>query len=310
MANQGKKMDWKEESKDDSKEKKMVKHLQPIVAACSVLPNRVYSKKFQKTIDFLCSRSEIVKVYIFYPEYCFRLSEKYPSIPQWIIEHPSLKLLVKRPADIGPATKIVPLLDLFPKDSPTGLLLFDDDREYPDTWFDQLFEAYAYYDGKSAVGRNGSLSKSSPFHYDNFNTGNQSKRYLTMKTTFGVIYPRSSLPESSAAAIEHITKYKEYGSENNDDMMLGSWCHISKTPIYLVPTSSDLRSEWKTVNSEDNDEVSLCKIKSHVSKQFGLAAKMIQNGEFATPWPDIAIFVALMLIVLAFFILLICLLLK
>jgi len=278
---------------------------QSFVAACSVLPSRVNSLKFQNTVLMLAANPRVSVVYIFYPTFCKRLNENYPIQPSWMSAH---KVKVQNCEDVGPATKIVYALDLFDQDSPsTGIILFDDDRTYPATWFDDLMNAYEAFQGKHAVGRNGSLAKYSPFCFDSWNKGSREKQFFAMKTTFGVIYPRTALPVSKTAALETIAQYKDYDSECNDDMMLASWCHKSNTSIFLVPTSKQGIEEWTQLNLEEDDHDSLSKRSDHVRKQIQLASKMMQNGDFPTPWADVWSFVAVALVVLALFIFIICL---
>jgi hypothetical protein len=217
------------------------------------------------------------------------------------LEKSSAKLEVRPTEDVGKATKIVPLLDLVPTEYSSGILLFDDDIDYPTDWFDGLLQAFADHNGMCAVGRNGSLHRFNPFQYDTFNHSKSEKRFLSMKTAFGAIYPRSALPATSNAAMESIAKYKEYGSEQNDGMMLASWSHISKTSLLIIPTSKEQEQELNQLNTYLSDDVSLSRVPNHVGTQVKLASKMIGNGEFPTPWADIWTIVALIIGIIAIF---------
>jgi len=266
-------------------------------ACCSVLPSRVESPVFASSVKKLASYAEISQIYIFYPKHCRRLDIAYPEVPVWMKQ--TQKVNVVSCEDMGPATKFLSLLDMVPQNQLYGVLLFDDDRMYPEGWWEPLIESYKQHKGESAVGRHGSLKVYDCFSYSTWNFSGDEEAFLSMKTTFGVIYPRKALPSCTAEAVEFIQKYKKYGSENNDDMMLAAWCFKNDTKIYIIPTKKEDFSTWEIKNANENDAASLCLKPRHVQKQLELASKMMFEGDFPVPWVDIAAYVAIGILIIA-----------
>jgi hypothetical protein len=275
------------------------------IASCSVLPSRIENIDFKTSVSNLCKNERIEKVFIHYPKTCARLNyEEYPSPPEWMSEND--KIVVNHCIDLGPLTKIAPLLDIYEPKSDLGVFLFDDDRLYPSEWIDDLLSGFERHNRNAAVGRHGSLHKYIPFRYDTFNLTLEDEPFLSIKTTFGAVYPFQAFPPSTEAAVQFLNKYKDQGSTTNDDMMLAAWCFRTQTPIYIIPTSINAMQEWEDYNQSINDEVSLSRSSNHVRKQLGLASAMIQQGDFPCPWSDIGtvlgivVFVVLLIVFLIF----------
>jgi hypothetical protein len=272
------------------------------IACCSVLPSRVEHKGFQETVKTFAEDARIEKVYIFYPSFCKRLNTPYPEVPKWMKRYE--KVEVRRVDDMGPATKLLPFLDIVPQQQNVGIVLFDDDRLFPIGWFDPLFEAFTRYEGKSGVARHGSLHATLPFRYDYFNQRETDERFHCAKTTFGVIYPRIAFPPTCREAKEFIARYKDVNSETNDDIMIASWCHQTKTPIYIIPSTEEELTAFDACNNVDEcDTHGLSLLPKHIDRQFKLVSKMIHDGNFPMPWADVWTYVALILLLIVFFIL-------
>ncbi len=274
------------------------------IASCTVLPSRINNENFRQSVDIFCEHPLIDRVIIHYPRMCKRLQQPYPDPPSWM--QTRLKIQVNMCEDYGPVTKVAPLLDMFDSsNNDVGVILFDDDRLYPSQWIDELIIAFQKHNRLAAVGRHGSLHKYLPFQYDTFNMTNEDEPFLSIKTTFGSIYPLCALPSSSVEAIDFVTKYKEYGSMNNDDMMLAAWCYRTQTSIFVITTSSEMMQTWNAFNKDSNDDVSLSEIQHHVPKQLSLASAMIAKGDFPCPWPDLACIIGVTILVIMLLILLV-----
>ena len=273
------------------------------VASCTVLPNRITNENFRKSVDTFCNHPSIDRVIIHYPKTCKRLQQPYPEPPSWM--QTSFKVQVNMCEDLGPVTKVAPLLDLFDaSNTDVGVILFDDDRLYHYQWIDELIIAFQAHNRLAAVGRHGSLHKFLPFQYDTFNMTHEDEPFLSIKTTFGSIYPLSALPSSSVEAVDFVTKYENYGSMTNDDMMLAAWCYRTQTPIYVITTSTEMMQQWNACNKGVNDDVSLSEIQYHVPKQLRLASAMIAQGDFPCPWPDISCIIGVTILFIMLLILL------
>ncbi len=268
-----------------------------IIASCSTLPSRVNNIDFQSTVETLANNPRISLIYIHYPKFCQRLNIPYPEVPHWMQSNP--KIIVNECADFGPATKFMPLSDIYPAKSDIGVLLFDDDRKYPQTWIDGLLDAFERYNRNAVVGRHGSLHKYLPFQYDAFNMTNDDQEFLCLKTTFGVIYPFNIFPACSKTAMEFVEKYKDKALLRNDDMLLASLAYHAKTSLYVIATTFLEKKSWDETNDDSKiDDVSLAKIPSHVKDQIELARSMMMNGDFPTPWADIGTVIGAVLFVI------------
>lgn len=264
-----------------------------LVASCSVLPSRVNNEKFRQSVEMLCTLDKISNIYIQYPKTCVRLKLDYPEPPNWMKNNP--KIIINSTKDVGPLTKVAPLLDIIPRSYDCGIVLFDDDILYDINWWKDLISSFEKHQRLSAVGKHGSLHRYIPYCYNQFNTKYEDEPYLVLKTSFGVIYPRFALPDSCSDALEKTSKYLQYGSYNNDDIMLSSWCYTSGTVLYVNSSSPESIASFKSNNSI-NDDVSLCKIKSHEVAQVKLASKMMQEGDWPVPWSDITTSASLILL--------------
>jgi hypothetical protein len=269
-----------------------------IIASCSTLPSRVENANFKKTVQKLLENPRIQNVYIHYPKFCKRLEIPYPEIPIWMLQNE--KMIVNPTEDYGPLTKVAPLFDLFPPKSDIGVLLFDDDRLYPEAWITQLLDAFERHGRNAVVGYQGTMHKALPFEFNKFNLKHSTDQpFSCLKTASGVIYPFKAFPLSVKNAIDFADKYKHKASLRNDDMLLASWCYQSFTPLYLIPVNKQQMNEWYLLNDDKfNDSVSLSNIPNHSKPQIELAKEMIRNGDYPIPWPEVAITVALIVIII------------
>ena len=227
------------------------------------------------------------------PYRCKRLQVDYPDPPDWTRSDP--RIVVQRTEDYGPMTKFAPLLDGV-IGAEAAIILFDDDTIYPDGWWSMLL---SHYDGSAAVGCHGSLHKQKPFVYSQWNTSTHPCLMGNLSTAWGVVYPRSALPQSTSEAVEFVGKYD--GLINNDDMALASWCYQRNIPLKMIPVPHMMIDQWQTTNPHIDDPNSVS-ITLDMTKrnQIELAKKMIVDGVYPPPWPEITVAVILVVVLILF----------
>jgi len=270
------------------------------VACCSTLPSRL-SRLEQAVKSVLDQTDRIEQVRVHYPWRCDRLNEVYPDPPAWMRDNPRIKVI--RCEDYGPATKFLPALDAFDVDSNTALVLFDDDRIIPPGWIEPMLDAFQQQSNTSAIGRHGTLRRWRPFSFSQYYAGRRDclARVSFMSTSWIAVYPRSALPESAAAALQHIRSFYPQ-SRTNDDMMLSSFCHLTRTPRNLLATDGACRQEWNRLNPDGDDEVSLALTRNQVLKQVILYLKLYKAGAAPLPVVELTAFLgSVFLIALAVF---------
>lgn len=266
---------------------------QTIYASCSTLPTRLDQLKKSIT-SVLETTSQIQKLFIHYPFYCKRLQQDYPDVPEWMSQN--TRIQVYRCEDFGSMTKFLPLLDLVSPDSEVGLLLFDDDKIFPENWLNDLISDY---DGKHAVGRHGSMNLVKPFMFSTFNHSSRKQPFGSLSTGWATLYPRSGLPASSGDVLIFAEKYRDWSIFSNDDMLLASLCYQSQTPMYIIPTSETEIEKWILLNPiGSEDQVSLARTENCNKKhQKRLAYQMIKNNHFPVPWPELIVLIVMLAVV-------------
>jgi len=263
-----------------------------IIASCSTLPTRL--DQLQKAVNSVLREQRIEKVFIHYPYESKRLHLLYPEPPEWMLHHP--RVIIHRTDDHGPMTKFAPMFDIVAPDAEVGLLLFYDDNIYPEGWFQPLL---AHFDGHSALGLHGSMNRQWPFLYSQWNTSKQPYLVCNLSTSWGVIYPRTSLPETTKDAVQFVAKYKDL--RNNDDMALASWCYQSKTPLRMLPVGDQMINIWNLANPHVIDPNSLAVTpEMQKMRQIRLAHQMIQDGVYPIPWAEMTLFVFALTLVFLF----------
>ncbi len=268
-----------------------------IYASCSTLPSRIENLK--EVIDNILQYSEIKKIYIHYPEKCIRLNIDYPPIPEWMNKNE--RIIVNRTPDWGPMTKFAFMLDIFPEKENVGFLLLDDDTQYPEHWFQSMIEQFLT-NSKSSYARHGSLHRHSPFKFCTYNMSKHLLSFRNASTRWGAIYPRSIFPENSLCLRQNFEKYTKDGIFSNDDIILASSIYHSGTSLYLVPTSKPELDIWLKLNPEGNDDdVSLSNTNNTTMKQMRLASKLMVDGQYSVPWPEITVMVVVLVSILLFF---------
>jgi hypothetical protein len=268
-----------------------------IYASCSILPSRVENVK--TLVTMLSQYPEIKKIYIHYPERCIRLNIDYPPVPDWMEKND--RVIVNRSPDWGPMTKFAFMLDIFPTNANVGLLLLDDDTKYPDKWFRSLIDCFSE-NPQHAYGRHGSLSRKEPFKFTTYNTNETNLSFRNASTRWGAIYPRSMFPATSILLREKFTQYTQDGIFSNDDIILGSTVYTSGISLYLVPTSEIEIDSFLKDNQEGDDDMALSRTTNSTLKQINLVSKLILNGDYPSPWPEIAVITGVIVSILIFFI--------
>jgi hypothetical protein len=301
------------QGEEEEEEKKCRSSMDPqeklpnqIIASCTTLPLRVNNPLFKATVESLTKNKRISRIIINYPRFCQRLNQDYPQVPTWMTSHPKIVVNTSCP-DFGPLTHVVPLLDGYKAKSDIGVLLFDDDLYYPDVWINSLIDGFERHNRSAAIGKQGSFHKYLPFQFNKYNQSTADEQFLTIKTQKGAIYPFNAFPETSKKAVEFAEKYKHKGSMNNCDILLGSWCHKTDVPLYVVPTTDLEIKQWDEANETAlQDESSLEENASSFHNQAKLIHALQQDGEFPVPWSDIGtligmiVFAILLILFLSF----------
>ncbi len=265
------------------------------VACCSTLPSRL--PKLERAVKSVLDQTDrIEQVRIHYPWRCDRLNEAYPNPPAWMQEDPRIEVV--RCEDYGPATKFLPALDAFDPGSDVALVLFDDDRIIPPGWIEPMLDAFQQGSCTSAIGRHGTLRHWRPFSFSQYYQGrrNSCAPVSFMSTSWIAVYPRSALPESTAEALQHIRSFYPQ-SRTNDDMMLSSFCHLSRTPRNLFATDNSQQQEWDRLNPGGDDDVSLALTRHQVLKQVLLYFKLYRAGAAPLPAAELATFLGAALLI-------------
>jgi len=255
-----------------------------IYASCSTLPNRM--DQLYNAVQSVLKEPKIDKLFIHYPYKCERMNVTYPEIPDWM--HQDNRIVVNRCNDLGPLTKLAPMLDIVSQKEDVGLILFDDDTFYPDGWLSKLIH---HFDGDAAYGRHGSLNRTFPFKNSVFNETDTLQSFRNISTKWGAIYSRRIFPKTSHDLVLFANKYKSSGLYSNDDILLGAMCFKTHTHLYLVPTTAHEKTVWLQHNPPDNDDqFSLCKTNmNQQANQIALVCEMIRNGDYGVPWPEVTL---------------------
>lgn len=202
-----------------------------IIVVLSSQPKSIKNSK--KTFDSL--EKQTLKpdiIYWFYPYRSKRFNIDYPEVPDWTTKYKNLKVI--RCEDNGPATKIIPLLDLNIKDD-KKIVIIDDDAEYPENAIELLNENFKPGIG---LGYFGSIREYLPNNLivsgPAFKTKGISwiNRVNVMLCSNMVMYPRSMYPKNSQSYLDDMKKIKN--SFLNDDFMNTYYADKNKIKLYLI----------------------------------------------------------------------------
>ena len=98
-----------------------------LIGVISSQPKTIANSR--KTFESIKNQTkQLDTIYWFYPKKSKRFDIDYPEVPKWTSEYKNLSVI--RCEDYGPATKIIPLLDM-DIDQNSRIVIFDDDCEYP-----------------------------------------------------------------------------------------------------------------------------------------------------------------------------------
>jgi len=191
-------------------------------------------KNSRKTFESIKNQTKQLDViYWFYPKFSKRFQIEYPEVPEWVSEYKNLKVI--RCEDHGPATKIIPLLDM-DIDPESKIIIFDDDSEYPNNNVELLDKNYKKNTG---LGFKGSLRNYVPFVnmiYSGtaFKTNGLSlfNKVSILMCSYMVLYPRSMYPESSKEYLKDMENIE--GSFLNDDLMNTYYAYKNNIDFYVI----------------------------------------------------------------------------
>lgn len=109
------------------------------VISLTTIPPRL--PELQRTLESL-DRQAVDAVYLNIPDYCLKTQSPY-HLPDWLVDKQWQKLVVHYcNVDYGPATKIIPTLEI-ERSPDTQILICDDDHWYEDDWSNDYFDRFS-----------------------------------------------------------------------------------------------------------------------------------------------------------------------
>lgn len=203
-----------------------------LIGVISSQPKTINTSK--KTFESIKAQTKQLDIiYWFYPRFSKRFNIPYPDVPDWVSEYDNLKVV--RCEDYGPATKVIPLLDMDVEDD-ARIIIFDDDCVYPKNNVELLNKHYRRDVG---LGFMGSLRTYIPFKNmltsgKAFKTNGLSflNRVNIMLCSSMVIYPRRMYPKTSQGYLDDMKKVE--GSFLNDDLMNTYYAHKNGIKLYII----------------------------------------------------------------------------
>ena len=203
-----------------------------LIGVISSQPKTIKNSK--KTFESIKNQTKKLDIiYWFYPRFSKRFQIEYPEVPEWVSEYNNLEVI--RCEDYGPATKIIPLLDMNIKPD-SKIIIFDDDCEYPDNNIELLDKNFSHDIG---LGFMGSLRNYIPF-INLINSGKAFKinglsflnRVNIMLCSHMVMFPKSMFPNSSQEYLDDMKKIE--GSFLNDDLMNTYYAYKNNIKCYIL----------------------------------------------------------------------------
>ena len=243
----------------------------------------------EKTIQSIVNQSVELSIFWHLPTYSKRLKKAYPDPGAWLSKYPSVQ--VDRCEDIGPNTKVYPLLETDTLRNAKRVIVFDDDVIYHPDAVKRLIDAQT--SDKYCTGYRGHTFRYIPFIYSDrgaFNSVSLNRVSVLMGTGM-ILFP--------ADVFKNVTKseFKKYIRKDklyfiNDDHVYAHYAYKSGYPMYIVSQGKDtMYNAWKdneTALKNSNNPARECEI------------KMMSRGELAWPVVDtlVILFVIFILIIL------------
>lgn len=191
-------------------------------------------KHVKRTLDSIMTQSlQLDVIYYFYPRYSHRFDMEYPPMTLDAAQYPNVQMI--RTEDVGPNTKIAPLLDLKSVGPDDSIIIFDDDTVYNSNAVQKLVNAASPHSG---VGFCGHTFAYVPFQMA-FRHALPSRqndawynRVRVLLCQGMVLYPRSMFPQSTQ-------EYKDIVAtldclHLNDDHVMAHLAYAKGIPLYLV----------------------------------------------------------------------------
>jgi len=200
-----------------------------IVVSLSTSPDRI--SKIKPMIDSILNQTIVVdKIYLNLPYVYLKTGKTFDTLPEFITLNP--KIHVNQCKDIGPATKILPTLEL-ENDPETIIISVDDDIYYePNVINSLLYYSLMYPDacitGSSFISHptKGNLSFFSRIYYSQLLEGFS-----------GVLYKVKFINSLDTKNIENYPRYCFLA----DDLTLSNYLLKQKTPILCIDILSHVK---------------------------------------------------------------------
>lgn len=238
------------------------------VISLSVLPARF--KHFEPTLNSITDQSLLPeKIVINLPRYFKRDKTNY-EIPEYVKSHPLIHINWIE-EDLGPATKILPTMDLYKDDPDKLIIVLDDDQIYPKG----MVENYVYHSQRLP---NAAMTLSGWTVPEGFDHGNKVQIYGAIVRVYrrdtSIREPKrvDCLQGAASFAVKpKLFDGRVYDFENApkeaffvDDIWLSGNLAWNKSPVYVVPApfrfgrfvslrQSTKVSLSKTVNSDNTN---------------------------------------------------------
>lgn len=199
------------------------------VVSFTTIPSRLEAGLLDKVLNSLSNQTvQPDAVYLSAPqESCKGKPYDETALEELKTRHPGLTIL-RPPKDLGPITKLIPVLDVEP-DPTTNLILVDDDVSYHPGMIENLLK----YQELKAVGTAGRRQINCGVCYLIYQGDFSSISRTTFLETFaGVLYSRSLFPSTSV-----MSSWVSRLPENcffNDDLVIGAWV-AKQQGMYLIP---------------------------------------------------------------------------
>jgi len=270
-----------------------------VVACCSTLPERAENGKLERAVrSILGQTANVDRVYVHYPYRASRLQVDYPPPPVSLVQNPQVEVV--RCEDHGPLTKVYPVANVIDAadTTTTAIVLFDDDRVYPNDWLEPLLWCFEANGGRCGVGYHGSSSPHIPFFISKFNTISLKPIPVAiLATAWMTVYPRQMLYKDGKTCVERLHAMPK-SAFTNDDIVLGSWAHRHGVRLLLTPINKTNVKRWGEHNLEGDDTQSLARSFKQQMKQVNLTNKLVFTNGLPMPFMSILTLLTLCLLIM------------
>jgi hypothetical protein len=220
-----------------------------IIISLTTSPARIHS--IQKTLECLLKQTLVPdKIVLNLPHVYKRSQTKFTEIPRFITDNP--KIHINFTEDIGPATKILPTVDL-EKNNPDALILsVDDDHYYPPEFlrvFVDVFESI----GKDVVITNSFQMPAGDKICANTDNTRCFWRVHMLEGFAGVLYNQKYLVDIDKSIL--MDPKTANACYRGDDYYLSN--HINKKKIPIVALDGIARNSMKKGFKIDNSDTSV-----------------------------------------------------